>query len=188
MFQPVRPSASLRRRRWNSSMSTSAVPYGTLTRISGAAPSPSEATGITDVGHNRTARSITLFSSRIFPGHRYARSAARASELSSFAGPEYFAHERASAASASRRMSSPRSRRGGSVRATTVSRWYRSSRKRRFRTAAPRSSLVAVTIQMSMASLRVAPSRRTLMSSRTLRSFAWRARGSKPTSSRKSVP
>ena len=85
-------------------------------------------------------------------------------------------------------MSLPRSRSGGRARVITASRWYRSSRKRLARTDARRSSFVALMIQTSKGSLRVDPSRRTLPSSRTFSSFAWRDRGSRPTSSRNRVP
>ena len=52
-------------------------------------------------------------------------------------------------------MSVPRSRSGGNCTVTTARRWYRSSRNRRTRMAAARSSLVAASTQASAGSTRV---------------------------------
>ena len=103
------------------------------------------------------ARSMTFASSRTLPGHAWSSSRRRASGARARAGRPYSRHARARKCSA-RMMTSPsRSRSGGRARVTTESRWYTSSRKRPSRISAARSALVALMIQASTGSLRVAP-------------------------------
>src|SRR5262249_38271602 len=119
MFQPVWVNTSLRRCRSHAAKSPGDVVAGCN---SAAVSKLKAAAGISAVGHSSTARSTTLLSSRTFPGHRYARIAARASGLSVLSGTAYLAHERVSACSARRSMSSPSSRNGGNATVTTASR------------------------------------------------------------------
>ena len=84
---------------------------------------------ITSPGTMIMSRSITLRSSRTFPGHAWCASDASASGDSVLRRRPYSRANSLTKCSASRMMSSPRSRSGGTRMGMTLRRKYRSSRK-----------------------------------------------------------
>ena len=85
-------------------------------------------------------------------------------------------------------MSSPRSRSGGRRTCTTLSRKYRSARKRPSRTSTSSGRWVAATMRTSTRCSRRLPMRRTVFSSSSLSSLPCKAMSMSPISSRNKVP
>ena len=134
------------------------------------------------------ARSRMFRSSRTLPGQGYSVNACLASREIPAGGRPIERPISRRNASLSGRMSSGRSRSGGSFNSKTFKRKYRSSRNNFCSMALRRSRLVAATTRTSAFSTRVPPSRWNSRSCKTRRNFACAGRAISPTSSRKSTP
>ena len=135
-----------------------------------------------------TRRSITLRSSRTFPGQAYRCNTLTAPRSKLFTRRPYSRANSAMKWSASSGMSSWRSRSGGTKIGITFRRKYRSSRKRPARISACRSLLVAASTRASTLIRVVPPTASMVCSCSTRSTLACVLRLMSPISSRKIVP
>lgn len=98
---------------------------------------------------SRTARWMQFLSSRMLPGQGYFCNEAAARLLNPRTGLRCFSEKCFTKNSASGRMSSPHSERGGTLMVNSFRRWNRSSRKRPSDIALSRFSFVAATRRTS---------------------------------------
>ena len=106
---------------------------------------------------SRTARWMQFLSSRMLPGQGYFCNEAAARLLNPRTGLRCFSEKCFTKNSASGRMSSPHSERGGTLMVNSFRRWNRSSRKRPSDIALSRFSFVAATRRTSKAYSRIEP-------------------------------